>query len=277
MRKRVWHVSCKLLVKRTNMKLLFSGVLLAIVLASASCSKSSSSKDSKLTVYLTDDPANYDAVWIDIRDIQVNTTTDAESGWQSLSVLRPGIYNLLKFRNGLDTLLASEELPAGRISQIRLILGSDNSVVIGGVSYPLQTPSAQQSGLKLNVHAELVAGIEYKLWIDFDASRSIVTTGNGKYILKPVIRTYTKATSGAIKGIVLPAVSVNMIYAIQNTADTIGAAKPEFGTGSFLISGLNRGSYRISIDADGVLNDKTINNVSVSTGVVTDIGTVQLN
>ncbi|SFD88130.1 protein of unknown function [Chitinophaga sp. CF118] len=252
-------------------------VLFMAMLFIAACSKDNdNSGKSRLSVYLTDDPSTYDAVLIDIQDIQVNTTTDTASGWQSINLLRPGVYDLLKFRNGLDTVLASAEIPAGKISQIRLILGSNNSVVINGASYPLETPSSQQSGLKLNVHAQLEAGIEYKLWIDFDAKRSIVVTGGGTYILKPVIRTYAQATSGSVKGITLPATGVNWIYAIQNT-DTIASAKPDLITGGFLISGLSSGSYTISIDAAAPLNDTTVNGVNVTVGQVSDLGTVQLH
>lgn len=256
--------------------------LLAIFFMAAlfivACSKSddnNTSGNSRLSVYLTDDPSSYDAVLIDIQDIQVNNSTDSANGWESLHLLRPGVYDLLKFRNGLDTVLASAEIPAGKISQIRLILGSDNSVVANGISYPLKTPSAQQSGLKLNVQAELEAGIEYKLWLDFDARRSIVVTGNNNFILKPVIRTYAEATSGSVKGIILPAAGVNWIYAIQNT-DTIATAKPDLLTGAFQIGGLGSGAYTISVDAIAPLNSTAITGVNVTIGQVADIGTVQL-
>ena len=39
----------------------------------------------------------------------------------------PGIYNLLDFTNGKDTLIADAELSGGSNSQIRLILGDNNS------------------------------------------------------------------------------------------------------------------------------------------------------
>lgn len=243
------------------------------------CSKndSSSGVNSRLSIYLTDAPAPYDAVYIDIRDIQVNASADAAtgSGWQSLPILRPGVYNLLSFRNGLDTLLASKEIPAGKISQIRLILGANNSVVIKGTAYPLETPSAQQSGLKLNIHADLVADIEYRLWLDFDASRSIVTTGSNKYILKPVIRTYTAATSGTIKGIALPLLHVRGVFVIQNT-DTVAAAIPDVLTGAYVIAGLNTGIYNVAIAGDGILKDTTVAAVSVKTGEVSNVGIITL-
>ena len=62
---------------------------------------------------LTDAPADYDAVLIDIQDVQIHVSdNDAEGSWQSL-IVNKGIYNLLDFRNGMDTLLGSIELPAG--------------------------------------------------------------------------------------------------------------------------------------------------------------------
>jgi hypothetical protein len=67
----------------------------------------------------------------------------------------------LDFTNGLDTLLGSTVLPAGKISQMRLVLGSRNTVNIDGTISDLKTPSAQQSGLKFKIDATLKAGITY--------------------------------------------------------------------------------------------------------------------
>ena len=143
------------------------------------------------------------------------------------------------------------------------------------MNHPLSTPSAQQSGLKLNVHANLVDGIEYKLWLDFDAGRSVVETGNDKYILKPVIRTYSEATSGAIKGSVVPANSHSTAYAIQNATDTIASAVADTTSGNFLIGGLPAGDYNVAIHSDGYADTTLTGNVT--TGSVTDLGSVQLH
>src|SRR5258706_7796793 len=109
-----------------------------------SCNKNSSGGGTgHLQVMLTDDPASYDAVYIDVQkvEIKVSPDTNSNSGWQTINVLRPGVYNLLKFSNGIDTLLAAADVPAGKISQMRLVLGDNNSVVIDSQSYPLKTPS----------------------------------------------------------------------------------------------------------------------------------------
>ena len=124
--------------------------------------------------------------------------------------------------------------------------------------------------------ATLTAGIEYKVWTDFDAARSIVVTGNNQFILKPVIRVYTKAISGSIGGIVLPPAADPWVY-VLNGNDTVASAKPDTLNGSFMVNGLAAGSYAVSIDGNNNFGDTLYNNVDVSVGNVTDIGTTLLH
>ncbi len=264
------------------MKKLFMVLLVGSFASFVACNKNDSSTatgNTSINIHLVDGPAAYDKVYIDIQDVQVKAGTDSsESGWQSLNITRKGVYNLLNFKNGLDTLLGKLSLPAGTISQLRLVLGTDNSVVLNGVSYPLKTPSAQQSGLKLAINANLMAGVDYHFWIDFDAARSIVQTGNGNYILKPVVKVFTQATSGAIKGIVLPPSSKTWVFAIANVSDTISSTPADTLTGGFLLRGVPAASYKVSFHSTtGAYKDTTYNNVSVTNGSVTDLGTVQLH
>jgi hypothetical protein len=55
------------------------------------------------------------------------------------------------------------------------------------VLYDLETPSAEQSGLKIKIDKNLGFTTD-SLTLDFDADKSILETGNGKFILKPVIK-----------------------------------------------------------------------------------------
>jgi hypothetical protein len=237
-----------------------------------SCGKS---KKARVHVYLTDNPANYDKVNIDIRQLFINTADSSGSGWVEIPLNNPGVYNLLDFRNYLDTLLGTIDLPAGKISQMRMVLGPNNSVITGGNTYDLQTPSAQQSGLKFNIHTEMLEGITYHIWIDFDAGNSVVKAGNsGKYLLKPVIRTFTMASGGAIRGVVLPDAANAWIYAIKG-ADTVASAKPNTG-GSFLIRGVPEGTYVLLLDGNNGYKDKSISGVAVTTGKMIDVGTTTL-
>ncbi|MFC3198917.1 DUF4382 domain-containing protein [Parapedobacter deserti] len=250
--------------------------LLAIgcaVLFSAACSKrdSHSAGTAKLDLRLTDAPGAFDAVYLDVQGIQFHVDG---SGWISVDPVVPGTYDLLKFRNGADTLLARAELPAGRLSQVRLILGGANGIVVDGTEYPLDVPSGQQSGLKLNVHEELAPNGSYEMWTDFDAARSIVQTGNGSYKLKPLIRVFTRLTDGQIKGFVAPMEANPIIYAI-NGADTASAfPNPD---GFFLIRGLPEGSYTLRIEADKTAGLAVYEqSVSVSFGEISNVQTITL-
>jgi hypothetical protein len=273
----LWHKTCP----QKNMKNIFVLSIFFLAVIFSSCKKNNSAGDSmngpyKMSVYLTDDPTKYDKIYLDIKSVQIKKDNDdSENGWQTIHITRTGVFNLLKFTNGADTILATDAIASSKVSQVRVILGTNNSVVIKGVSYPLETPSAQESGLKINIDADLVAGIEYKIWLDFDAARSIVTTGNGKYILKPVIRAFVKSFSGSVKGIVLPLNINATVYAINNS-DTVASAMPDTLTGAFLIPGLRQGNYMISVNSNSYVN-ATYNNVSVTNENVTDIGTVQLH
>jgi hypothetical protein len=122
-----------------------------------SCTKNQGNEKSQLSVRMTDAPGNFTAVMVDVQGVEV---TGSGGGTVMLNTHTRG-YNLLNFSNGLDTLIASGGLDAGTVSQIRLILGTNNTVTVGGVVYPLSTPSAMQSGLKLQVNQKFEAGVSY--------------------------------------------------------------------------------------------------------------------
>lgn len=255
-------------------KKVFIGLIMggSLFMGLLSCTKDTYS-NATLVVHLTDAPANYEQVLIDIQDVQIHASSiESEGGWQSLTVAK-GVYNLLDFTNGLDTLLATATLPAGNISQMRLVLGSNNKIKINGEFFDLDTPSAQQSGLKFNINANLSEGIIYELWIDFDAARSIVQKGNGGYSLKPVIRTFNEAVTGAIKGTVLPVLASPVVRAIAN-GDTLSTFA---GTdGKFLLNGVLPGTYKVVIEPKIPYAGKTVDNISVAIGQVTNMGTINL-
>ncbi|RYY39425.1 MAG: DUF4382 domain-containing protein [Chitinophagaceae bacterium] len=243
-----------------------------------SCSKSENSAtgagSGRLEVYLTDAPGNFDSVFVDVQDVRVNYGSDSASGWQSLAGGARGPVNLLQLVNGNDTLLGASSLTAGRLQQIRLVLGSNNSVVVDGQRYNLETPSAQQSGLKLNIHQDVAEGVTYRLVLDFDAGRSIVRTGNGRYMLKPVIRTTLQAVGGGLRGFVTPDSIRTAVYAIQGT-DTVAGTFTS--AGAWWLGGLSAGSYSLSfVPADSTIPVQNRSNINVTTSGVTVVDTVRL-
>ena len=220
-----------------------------------------------LRIKLTDAPANYEEVNVDIQGVEIHSDAD---GWIPLTT-NAGVYDLLDYVNGTDTLLASDELPAGTVSEIRLKLGNNNSIKVDGQIYPLTTPSAQQSGLKLKLHTVLEDDVTYVILLDFDAAKSVVETGNGKYILKPVIRAIAEGIDGVIRGRVEPLAATPVVYAINGT-DTVSSFTNS--TGEFQIKGLASGSYNLLIEPVAPYGDTTLTNISVTVGNVTNVGTI---
>jgi hypothetical protein len=230
----------------------------------------------RVQLHLTDAPAAYQEVNVDIQGAEVHANDGNQgSGWQSLNI-NAGVYNLLDLTNGLDVLLGETVLPAGKISQLRLVLGENNTLKVDGQVSPLSTPSGMQSGLKVQIHQDLEAGITYKILLDFEAALSVVPAGSGKYNLKPVIRATTEAQDGAIKGSVNPAASSPVVYAYLG-ADTEATTSTQADeSGNFLIKGLAAGTYRLVLVPVEGFQQTEVSDVNVTIGNVTDVGVVQI-
>lgn len=148
------------------------------------CKKDNDEK-TELRIRLTDNPYHATEVNVDIQQVRVNLSSDS-TGWVNLDT-RAGIYNLLDFQNGIDTLIAQAVVPTGRLKEVRFVLGDDNSIRIDNTLYPLTIPSGSSSGLKIKLDKQLNAGLD-SLLIDFDAALSIIQEGTGDYKLKPVLK-----------------------------------------------------------------------------------------
>lgn len=159
-------------------------VILSCVLSCLffACKKESGS--THLKVRLTDAPASFEEVNVDLREVLIKLDGDS-TAWISMQT-ETGIYNLLGLQNGVDTLISEAILPAGKIGEIRLVLGSENSIKAGGVIYPLTIPSGSSSGLKIKIDRKLNAGVD-SILIDFDAALSVKAEQDG-FKLHPVLR-----------------------------------------------------------------------------------------
>ncbi|MES2558274.1 MAG: DUF4382 domain-containing protein [Bacteroidota bacterium] len=255
-------------MKKVN--LILCTIMLGVAMMMNACKKDSKEASYPYAMRMTDAPGDYDAVYVDIIGVEVT----GGDGKAVLLNVNPGIYNLLDFSNGKDTLIASSTLGVSTVSQIRLILGPNNSIVVDSVTYPLSTPSAEQSGLKLQVHQQLQDGVLYTVLLDFDANKSIVETGNNTYKLKPVIRTIEKAISGSISGNITPAVPYAAVTAVSASSETYTTVTNK--DGYFVLGGLPAGTYAVTINPAAPLNDKTINSVVVTIGATTSLGSIQL-
>ena len=142
-------------------------------------------RNSTMMVKMVDGPGDYQEVNVEVLRIEINHDYE---GWIELDA-NPGIYDLLKLQNDISATISDQtSFPNGKIGQMRLILGSANTIMVDSVIYPLATPSAEQSGLKFKLDHEFKAKTDYELIIDFDVEKSIVEKGNGGYSLKPNIK-----------------------------------------------------------------------------------------
>jgi hypothetical protein len=195
----------------------------ATVLAACGGGSGSSGDSGTLKVTMTDAPScGYDNVWVTVIKVRVHrsdTAGENESGWSEVLVDPANNgrrIDLLELQNGVLADLGQTALPAGQYSQVRLVLADNkdvanaNQIVLsaGKARVLLDTPSAQQSGLKLKHKFEVEPNTQADLVLDFDACRSIVKAGNsGKFNLKPVIAVMPILT-GTITGAVDPAAAL---------------------------------------------------------------------
>jgi hypothetical protein len=166
--------------------LLLSAAFAAITFVACNKDDNNDTQQTTLNVRLTDGPGDYDQVNVDIVEVRVKMSDDTAQ-WITLTNGNYGVFNLLDYQNGVDTLLATGQVPNVFLKEVRLILGDSNTIMVDSVLYELKTPSAEQSGLKIKLDKQLSL-TDNLLLLDFDAAESVVETGNGGYILKPVIK-----------------------------------------------------------------------------------------
>jgi hypothetical protein len=238
-----------------------------------------------LRLALTDMPAcGYDAVNVTIQKVRVNqsgTASDSAAGWSDVVLDPPLRVDLLTLTNGVLAELGQTALPPGTYTQMRLVLAGNggatplaNSVVPSstGVEVPLETPSAQQSGLKMNVDITVAPDQLADFVLDFDACRSVVRAGNsGRTLLKPVVSVMPRLLSG-VQGYVDASVGVaTTSVSLQQSGVVVKATTPDV-TGKFTLAPVPPGSYDLILSASGRAVE-VVTDVVVASGSVTALNT----
>ncbi len=221
-----------------------------------------------LSVRLTDGQScSYDAVFVTIEKVRVHRNANAAEnadGWEELVLSPARRVDLMTLRNGAFQELGTLPLAAGDYSQVRLVLAETGNsapyanqlTLEDGTQLALSTPSAQQSGLKVNVQMSIEAGETAELVLDFDPCKSVVKAGNsGNYNLKPVITGYFEEVS-AIAGTVVDGAVVSAQVGGETVKSTVAAAD-----GRFVLWPMVAGTY------DVVVTRPTLANAAL-TGVV---------
>lgn len=187
-------------------------VILTLAVGAVACGGSG-----QIQLSLTDAPAdlvNVSQVNITLDEIRVHDDASSSVPDGGSDAARDGVdgrgwivlctdtqtVDLMKLTNGRFTPLCTRpaadggfesrpiEVPAGRISQLRLHLVSAQLVFNDGTPpASLTVPSGPTSGLKINVDRDVPNGGILELKLDFNAASSINKQGDGTYKLSPVL------------------------------------------------------------------------------------------
>lgn len=246
-----------------------------------------------LRIALTDAPAcGFDHVYVTVEKVRIHGSASAEasdSGWTDITLAAPQRIDLLALSNGAMTTLGQAQLPAGTYQQLRLVLSPNsaanplaNSVVpTGGAEQAVDTPSAIQSGIKLNANLTVAADKVADFAIDFDACKSFVRAGNsGKILLKPVLALIPMLSDAGMRivGFVDAGLANGGATVSVQSAGVPVRATPTDATGKFVLYPVPAGSYDLVVTANGRAN-AVVTGVPVTTTAYTYVGsdTVRLS
>ena len=104
--------------------------------------------------------------------------------WININITGNSTFDLLKIK-GLDELFAAGEVPAGKYTQVRLVIDSASVGFSDNTIEPATIPSGE---LKFVNSFDVVEGKTTVLTFDFDAEKSVNVTGQDKVIIKPVVK-----------------------------------------------------------------------------------------
>ena len=172
-------------------------ILLSLLIGLFVLSSCSSAGKGTLVLQITDAPSdlNIQKALITISQVQVHKSGDAmgnittnttetptDAGWITI-VSEPQTFDLIAIKD-VKEFLGSNQLEPGKYTQIRLTI-EKALVTIDDKEYDLTVPSSK---LRLIQPFTIEAGKNTTLTLDFDAQQSIISTGSGKFNLRPTVK-----------------------------------------------------------------------------------------
>jgi len=203
-------------------KLLTVFLALAFTLTFLGCDESSPKDDVNqtgiLNLFLTNTPADFEAVYITMDSVSVHSSSSVsltsrdvvedeidDSGWRVVALPRATM-NILDLSNNTATQAGQVQLSVGDYTEIKVVVGTRSNggptiadgydshpyanyvVLKGGEVSELEIPSYT---LKINHNFSIIKNGNINMIIDFDTKNSIKQIGNGAYKLTPVIKVTT--------------------------------------------------------------------------------------
>ncbi len=142
-----------------------------------------------LQILATDPPEpDYTSIEVTIESIEVHKVVPGEPAqWMDIP-LGVSTFDLLSLVGVTET-LGSVETEAGRFTQIRIYV---ESVIVNG-----EAATVPSGVIRVVRPFKVGEGLITTLELDFDGQNSVITTGRGSYIFKPVIHLRTEVSSPA--------------------------------------------------------------------------------
>ena len=176
---------------------------LVVSVAASACGPSptnpSGNGAATFTLKLTDSPfSDAKALLVTFSEV---TAHRSGSEWTTVAFAPPATSRAcdLKKLVAAEDVLGTAAIPAGRYTMVRLVVSSATIYFdypsVGAACAPTLVPPAGLSAaveipsgeVKLNRGFELAADAAVTMLLDFDGDRSIHLTGNGRYVMTPVI------------------------------------------------------------------------------------------
>lgn len=258
-------------------------------------------------------------VWVTITDVEINASSSAGDNDPSWIDLSP---NLKSSPQQVDLLAAASNqcflatlgsigLQPGSYQQIRIILADNNTppannkcnttpasancVVLSsdGSFHVLELSSESKTGIKIpsgqiaGGQFTIASGQTKDLNIDFDACASIVTEGNGKFRLKPVLHAgEVSLTNSSINGKLVdkatgqPIVGGKSIVALEQTSagvDRVVMQTTPDASGDFVFCPVPAGTYDVVAVAVNGAGVSYAANITTGVSPGNALGTVPMN
>jgi len=184
----------------------FALALAAACLVASACGGSSTSPSGStgtLRMMLTDSPFTEDAksLLVTFSEVDVHRSDTAEGTWAKLPFAGGATSrtcDLKKLQQNAQDVLGTGSLATGHYTQIRLVVSTsviyfDNAATEACAS-TIAAPDGRKANVtipsgevKLNREFDVSSATTTTMLLDFDGDKSVRDTGNGQYMMSPVI------------------------------------------------------------------------------------------
>lgn len=290
-----------------NISKKYSGIAMLFAALALGACESDQDTIGTISLQLTDAPIDVDnisGVYITFSGVSYKR---GDAWFELENFEEPRTVNLLELTNGESLLLGDFEVEAGEYSEIRFDIENDKGnggtgqnegtyvAFTDGHTEPLLSPSGASSGYKGKGTFVVPVNEVVSVTADFDVRKSVVQTGSGKYLLKPVIRLVVNDQAGSLEGSLANTEegASYVVYAYEDgTYTEAEIAEPAEGEsrfanavssdlveeGKYVISFLAPGTYDLYVVANkegeapqvvSILEDVTVSSAQVSTQDIT--------